>query len=91
MTAELTRVRADSADFPFERRRDVETLPRGGESSAVAFFCHTRSRDVSNRVMSTVNPLDDDDRNDAEDRALVARTRAGDRDALEALVRRHQA
>jgi RNA polymerase sigma factor (sigma-70 family) len=41
--------------------------------------------------MSTVHPLDEHDPTDADDRALVARARAGDCDALEELVRRHQA
>jgi len=40
--------------------------------------------------MSTVNPLARDDRTDHDDRALVTRAQAGDRQALEALVGRHQ-
>ena len=40
--------------------------------------------------MSLIRPLDDDHRTDADDCALVARAQAGDRDALEDLVRRHQ-
>lgn len=40
--------------------------------------------------MTTEYPFHDAATTDAEDRALVARTRAGERDALEELVRRHQ-
>ena len=40
--------------------------------------------------MKTPNPLADDAPTDLEDRALVERARAGDRDALEGLVRHHQ-
>ena len=41
--------------------------------------------------MSMVNPLAQDDLTDHDDRALVARAQAGDRQALEELVGRHQA
>jgi len=41
--------------------------------------------------MSTVNPLAQRDRTDHDDRALVVRARAGDRQALEEIVRRHRA
>ena len=41
--------------------------------------------------MSTPNPLAQGAAGDREDRALVLRARSGDRDALEGLVRRHQA
>jgi RNA polymerase sigma factor (sigma-70 family) len=41
--------------------------------------------------MSTVNPLVQDDPADLDDRALVQRAQGGDRQALEALVGRHQA
>ena len=41
-------------------------------------------------VMSMNNPLADTAPTDHEDRALVERARAGDRDALEGLVRHHQ-
>lgn len=41
--------------------------------------------------MSAVNPLADNDRTDQDDGALVARAQEGDRQALEDLVRRHQA
>jgi DNA-directed RNA polymerase specialized sigma24 family protein len=37
------------------------------------------------------NPLADPAPTDPEDRSLVARARSGERDALEELVRRHQA
>ena len=40
--------------------------------------------------MSTTNPFADNAPTDLEDRALVARARAGDREALEELVRHHQ-
>src|SRR5260370_40542784 len=40
--------------------------------------------------MRTINPFADDANMDLEDRALVERARAGDRDALECLVQRHQ-
>lgn len=40
--------------------------------------------------MGTIHPLADDQSTDAADRALVARAQAGDRDAREDLVRRHQ-
>jgi hypothetical protein len=40
--------------------------------------------------MRTINPFADDANMDLEDRALVERARAGDRDALEGLVQRHQ-
>jgi RNA polymerase sigma factor (sigma-70 family) len=40
--------------------------------------------------MSAVNPLVLDDRTDHDDHALVVRAQAGDRQALEALVGRHQ-
>src|SRR5712691_12302777 len=40
--------------------------------------------------MSTTNPFADNASTDLEDRALVARARAGDRAALEELVRHHQ-
>src|SRR5882724_10340251 len=40
--------------------------------------------------MSIANPLADDALTDREDKLLVARARAGERAALEALVRRHQ-
>ncbi len=40
--------------------------------------------------MRTPNPFADDAPTDLEDRALVERARAGDRDALEGLVRHHQ-
>src|SRR5580700_7215227 len=40
--------------------------------------------------MKTTNPLVDDAPMDLEDRTLVERARAGDRDALEGLVQRHQ-
>jgi RNA polymerase sigma factor (sigma-70 family) len=40
--------------------------------------------------MARTNPLADDAPTDAEDQALVARARSGDREALEALVGRHQ-
>jgi DNA-directed RNA polymerase specialized sigma24 family protein len=40
--------------------------------------------------MAKVNPLADDAPTDAEDQALVARARSGDRLALEALVNHHQ-
>jgi RNA polymerase sigma factor (sigma-70 family) len=40
--------------------------------------------------MARVSPLADDAPTDAEDQALVARARSGDREALEALVGRHQ-
>jgi RNA polymerase sigma factor (sigma-70 family) len=40
--------------------------------------------------MARANPLADDAPTDAEDQALVARARSGDREALEALVGRHQ-
>ena len=41
--------------------------------------------------MNPVNPLAHAPETDADDRALVSRIREGDRDALEELVRRHQA
>src|SRR2546427_10239401 len=41
--------------------------------------------------MSSTNPLTDRASTDAEDHALVARAQSGDRDALEALIQRHQA
>jgi RNA polymerase sigma factor (sigma-70 family) len=41
-------------------------------------------------MIRPVRPLADDDRGDLDDQAFVARAQAGDRDALEALVRRHQ-
>ena len=41
--------------------------------------------------MSLVNPLIHSVPIDLEDRALVARAQSGERDALEDLVRRHQA
>ena len=41
--------------------------------------------------MNPVNPLAHTPETDADDRALVSRIREGDRDALEQLVRRHQA
>src|SRR6266850_7068074 len=41
-------------------------------------------------TMRTTNPLADNAPTDLEDRALVARARAGDREALEELVRHHQ-
>jgi RNA polymerase sigma factor (sigma-70 family) len=41
--------------------------------------------------MTSPNPLTDSAPADSEDHALVARARAGDREALEALVARHQA
>jgi len=40
--------------------------------------------------MSIINPFSADAPTDLEDRALVARARSGDREALEALVRQHQ-
>ena len=40
--------------------------------------------------MRTINPFADDANMDLEDRTLVERARAGDRDALEGLVQRHQ-
>ncbi len=40
--------------------------------------------------MARTNPLADDAPTDAEDQALVARARSGEREALEALVGRHQ-
>src|SRR5712691_386510 len=40
--------------------------------------------------MSITNPFADNASTDLEDRALVARARAGNREALEELVRRHQ-
>ena len=40
--------------------------------------------------MARANPLANDAPTDAEDQALVARARSGDREALEALVGRHQ-
>jgi RNA polymerase sigma factor (sigma-70 family) len=40
--------------------------------------------------MSMINPLADHPSGDPEDHALVMRARAGDREALEALVQRHQ-
>src|SRR5260370_1473805 len=40
--------------------------------------------------MRTINPFADDANMDLEDRALVERARAGDRDAVECLVQRHQ-
>ncbi len=40
--------------------------------------------------MKTTNPFADDAPMDLEDRTLVERARAGDRDALEGLVQRHQ-
>src|SRR5262252_9967437 len=43
------------------------------------------------RTMSDTNPLADSAPTDLEDRALVACAQEGDREALEALVRRHQA
>src|SRR6266850_990714 len=42
-------------------------------------------------TMSPVNPLAQSDRTDDDDRALVARAQAGERQALEEIVRRHQA
>src|SRR2546427_2289114 len=41
--------------------------------------------------MSSTNPLTDRASTDPEDHALVARAQSGDRDALEALIQRHQA
>ena len=41
--------------------------------------------------MSPVNPLAQSDRRDDDGRALVARAQAGERQALEEIVRRHQA
>src|ERR1044071_832796 len=40
--------------------------------------------------MRTDSPLAQDASTDQEDRALVVRARSGDRDGIEALVRRHQ-
>jgi RNA polymerase sigma factor (sigma-70 family) len=40
--------------------------------------------------MRPLNPLVDDDRGDLDDQGFVTRAQAGDRDALETLVRRHQ-
>src|SRR5688572_30443945 len=40
--------------------------------------------------MNIQNPFADDDEQDRDDQALVARAQAGDRSALEALVGRHQ-
>jgi hypothetical protein len=48
-----------------------------------------RVKEVRRTPMSD-HPLADGAPRDAEDRALVACARAGDREALEALVRRHQ-
>src|SRR3989442_7853801 len=42
-------------------------------------------------TMARANPLADDAPTDPEDQALVARARSGERQALEALVGRHQA
>jgi len=42
-------------------------------------------------MMTSPNPLTDSAPADSEDQALVARARSGDREALEALVARHQA
>lgn len=41
-------------------------------------------------MVDTYNPLADNDEDDAEDRRLVAAARAGNREALETLVSRHQ-
>ncbi len=41
-------------------------------------------------TMRTTNPFADDAPTDLEDRAFVERARAGDREALEELVRHHQ-
>src|SRR5690349_24384391 len=52
-------------------------------------FCHTPLLPGSNQMMDK-NPFDSSDRVDAEERTLVARAKAGERDALEEFVRRHQ-
>src|SRR5256886_14969793 len=47
-----------------------------------------RGREIN---MSSSNPLTDSASTDPEDHALVARAQSGHRDALEALIQRHQA
>jgi len=62
------------------------------DESPPARYCHSGPPVVSNTSKTMLNPFAAAaDTGEADDRALVARIQRGDRDALELLVRRHQA